>query len=213
MTDVADHSRGVRLLGMNPRGLLGLSSLLMTGLFVGLLTVQGRALPDEQLQGILVGAVLSLALTILVFCARSFAAAARWYIASLVIAVLGTVAAAVVRQRLGDVVGLVGSITAALVCASQCVSRLRAQPEDDAVISPRAVRALAALVDRVGRDAADTLRELSDASATSEPYLIERLRQLRAEAAYAAAWSRRMRLDANHPATRALTSLQRRLSA
>lgn len=198
---------------MTPRRLLGMSSLILTSLFVTLLAVQGRQLPMSQLQGMVFAAVMSLSLTLLVFQARTFAGAARWYIAALGIAVVGSLAAAVVTAKLGDVVGLLGSFAAALVCAAQCVAKLRAPTVDDAVISPRAVEALELLTERIKREGAETLTELRDATGKSEPFLLQRLKQLRTEAAHAEAWSRRMRLPVSHPARRTAVALQRRLCA
>lgn len=193
--------------------MLALSSLLLTSLFVALLVLQGRGLATSQLQGLVLAAVMSLLLTVLVFRAKGFPEAARWYIAALGIAVVGSVAAAVVSERLGDVVGLLGCVAAALVCASRCVANLRSAGPDDAVISPKSVEALQLLTAKLKADVSQTLSALADASETSEPYLLERLRQLRVEAAHADAWSRRMRLPGTHPARKSVASLQRRLSA
>lgn len=199
---------------MTPRRLLATSSLLLSALFVWLLVVQGRQLGASQLHGMVFAALMSAVLNVLVFRARSFAEAARWYIAVLAVAVVGSVAAAVVRAPLGDVVGLLGAVTAALVCAAKCVSTLRTSAhEDDAIISERSIAALDLLTQRIKRDVTETLAALGEATEMSEPFLLERLGQLRAEAAHVEAWSRRMRLPDTHPVRRSVSNLRRRLLA
>ncbi|MFL5322600.1 MAG: hypothetical protein ACJ790_23265 [Myxococcaceae bacterium] len=197
---------------MTPRRILGLSAVLLSTVFVALLILQGRGLPQSQLVGILFASVMSFALSALVLRARTFQGAARAYIAVLSIAVVGSVAAAATRQKLGDVVGALGAIAAALICASQAVARLRAPIADDAVISANAIAVFQDHAARIQNEVSEALQALSEATDLSEPFVLERLSQLSEKVSHAERWAQRLQLRPRDEASRVLASARRRLS-
>jgi hypothetical protein len=197
---------------MVPRRILAASALVLAGLFAVLVFAQGQALSADQLQGLSVAALVAASGAALVAQAGTFASAARWYIALLVVGLTGAVAAMLVRERPGDALGLVACAAAALGCAARVVRRTARRPEEAFVACQRAVPALRRLARRIEAQTNAVLAELPAAEGRVRSLLFDRLGQLAGQLQFAEGWSQRLGLGAADPVRRKLGLLRSEVS-
>ena len=196
-----------------PRRILAVSALALSGLFCALVVAQGRTLSPDQLQGLSVAALVAAAGALLVAQATTFASAARWYIALLAIGLLGTAAAALVRDRPGDALGLVSCVAAALGCAAGLVRTMGRRKDETFVASQGAVPALRRLARRIEAETRSVVVELPGAQGPVRRLLTERLGQLAGQLRFAEGWSRRLGIGDADPVRRKLSTVRAQIAA